>query len=572
MDYPKISDPNLQDKIKKKFKELEAPSKKPTFNELCYPEEYTYQLPQLFVSKFINPKTPYKGLMVFHRIGAGKTCAAIQIAEQWVQTRNVIFIVPASLVGNVYKEFRSECTGSKYVTKAERAKLSKLKPTSNEYQELIQEINERIDSSYQIYSYHKYVDLVESKKINLKNSLVIIDEVQNIVSESGSFYKIILGSLQRSPDSTRIVVMSATPIFDKPVELALTMNLLKPDNILPTGSKFNDTFLKIDSNGSYKIANPELLGSLLKGYVSYSPGAPSHAFPTQKFKVVKCHMSKFQYECYQTVEEQEGKPDFKDILKLPNNFFIGSRIISNIAFPNKGINEKGFESWTGSKLKLENLERYSIKYYKIITKVRLIKGPSFVYSNFKEFGGLKPLVAALEANGFKDVSVFGPGKNRYAVWSGDEKAELKEKIRDIFNQPSNADGSQIKVILGSPSIKEGVSLLRVKSVHILDPYWNTSRLDQVIGRAIRYCSHKDLPKEEREVNVYLYLACAPKGKKVYITRDGSQTLQDRLTVDQHIYRIALEKEKLVKEFYSVIKKSAVDAKLFANAQKFVTEK
>lgn len=559
MDYPKISDPKLQDKIKKRFKDLEVPEKKPTFKELCYPEEYTYQLPQIFVSKFINPKTPYKGLLVFHRIGAGKTCAAIQIAEQWVQTRNVIFIVPASLVGNVYKEFRSECTGTKYVSKTERVKLSNLNPTSDEYQELIQEINGRIDKSYQIYSYHKYVDLVESKKINLKNSLVIIDEVQNIVSETGSFYKIILGSLQRSPDSTRIVVMSATPIFDKPVELALTMNLLKPDEILPTGSKFNEIFLSQNLSGMYKLANAELLESLLKGYISYSPGAPSHAFPKQKFKVVKCHMSKFQYECYQTVEEQEGKPDYKDILKLPNNFLIGSRIISNIAFPNKGINEKGFESWTGSKLKLTNLERYSIKFYKIISKIKLIKGPSFVYSNFKEYGGLKSLVGALEANGFKDVSIFGPGKNRYAVWSGDEKSELKEKIRDIFNQSSNADGSQIRIILGSPSIKEGVSLLRVKSVHILDPYWNISRLNQVIGRAIRYCSHKDLPKEEREVKVYLYLACAPKNNKVY-------------TVDQHIYRIALEKEKLVKEFYSVIKHSAVDYKLFANAEKFVSDK
>jgi hypothetical protein len=72
------------------------------------------------------------------------------------------------------------------------------------------------------------------------------------------------------------------------------------------------------------------------------------------------------------------------------------------------------------------------------------------------------------------------------------------------------------------------------------PYWNTSRLDQVIGRAIRYCSHKDLPAEDREVNVYLYLACGPKGKKAW-------------TVDQHIYKIALEKEKLVKQFYSVLK-------------------
>ncbi len=45
--------------------------------------------------------------------------------------------------------------------------------------------------------------------------------------------------------------MSATPIFDKPVELALTMNLLKPDEILPTATKFNDTFLNIDSLKKY---------------------------------------------------------------------------------------------------------------------------------------------------------------------------------------------------------------------------------------------------------------------------------------------------------------------------------
>ncbi len=557
MNYPKITDPNFQLTIKKKFKEYEIPSKKPSFNELCFPNSYTYQLPQLFVSKFINPKTPYKGLLIFHRIGAGKTCAAIQIAEQWVETRKVIFIVPASLVGNVYKEFRSECTKNRYVSQTERLKLSKMDPMTEEYQNMIKSINDRIDKKYEIYSYHKYVDLVESKKINLKNSLVIIDEVQNIVSETGSFYKIILDSLKKSPDSTRIVVMSATPIFDKPVELALTMNLLKPDEILPTGSKFNEIFLKVDSKGKYSINNEKLLTLLLKGYISYSPGAPSIAFPKQIFKVVKCQMSKFQYECYLTVEEQEGKPDFKDILKLPNNFLIGSRIISNIAYPNRDINEKGYESWTGNKIKLEHLKKYSIKFYKILNKIKQIKGPNFVYSNFKEYGGLKPLIAVLESNGYKDVSVFGPGKNRYAIWSGDEKPEQKEKIRDIFNQFKNYDGSEIKVILGSPSIKEGVSLLRVKAVHILDPYWNTSRLDQVIGRAIRYCSHKDLPNDERVVKVYLYLASGPKSRKDH-------------TVDQHIYRIALEKDKLVKQFYSIIKKSAVDAELSKNAQKFVT--
>jgi len=555
MSFPILDDNNFQDKILFKFKQYEIPNSKPTFKELCYPESFKYQLPQLFVSKFINPKTPYKGLLVFHKIGAGKTCAAIQIAEQWIDKRNVIFIVPASLIGNLYKELRSECTGTKYVSDKERETLNTLSPFTKEYKQLLDKIHTRIDKKYQIYSYHKYVDLYERNKINLKNSLIIIDEVQNIVSETGSFYKIILESLQKSPASTRIVALSATPIFDKPVELALTLNLLKPDNILPTSSAFNTTFLNIDNN-KYTIKNKELLSQLIRGYISYYPGAPKDAFPENIFKVVKCRMSNFQYECYKTVEEQEGKPDFKDILKLPNNFFIGTRIISNIAYPNKGINDKGFSSFTGSKIKLKNLEKYSIKFFKIVSKIKKVKGPNFVYSNFKEYGGLKPLISILEANGFLNVIDHGPGKNRFAIWSGDETFEQKEMIKDIFNKPENYNGSFIKIILGSPSIKEGVSLLRVKAVHVIEPYWNTSRLDQIIGRAIRYCSHKDLNKPDREVRVYLYLACAPKNKSAK-------------TVDQYIYKIALEKEKLIKKFYDVIKKSAIDYKLFKNAEKFI---
>ena len=55
-----------------------------------------------------------------------------------------------------------------------------------------------------------------------------------------------------------------------------------------------------------------------------------------------------------------------------------------------------------------------------------------------------------------------------------------------------------------PAIKEGVSLLRVKYVHIIEPYWNLSRLEQVIGRAVRFCSHKDVEEDKRIVKVYIY--------------------------------------------------------------------
>ena len=124
---------NFQNKIYNEYKKYKIGPKKLTFDQICWPVKYAYQLPQLFVSQYINPKTQYKSLLLYHKIGAGKTCAAVQIAEQWKTKKNVILICPASLVNNFYKEFRSECTGIEYVSIMERKKLNKLDPLSVEY-------------------------------------------------------------------------------------------------------------------------------------------------------------------------------------------------------------------------------------------------------------------------------------------------------------------------------------------------------------------------------------------------------------------------------------------------------
>ena len=82
-----------------------------------------------------------------------------------------------------------------------------------------------------------------------------------------------------------------------------------------------------------------------------------------------------------------------------------------------------------------------------------------------------------------------------------------------FNQPKDIDGSIIKTIMISAAGAEGISLRNVRQVHILEPYWNEVRIEQVIGRAIRQCSHKDLPMEERQVDVFGYLAVRQKEKE-----------------------------------------------------------
>ena len=117
--YPDISDKNFQSKIKEIFREYKIKNKKSSLKDFCYPKKFTFQLPQLFVAEYLNPKTPYKGILLYHKIGAGKTCAGIQIAEKWKEHKKIILVAPASLTGNFYKELRSECTGNIYISKEE---------------------------------------------------------------------------------------------------------------------------------------------------------------------------------------------------------------------------------------------------------------------------------------------------------------------------------------------------------------------------------------------------------------------------------------------------------------------
>jgi hypothetical protein len=294
---------------------------------------------------------------------------------------------------------------------------------------------------------------------------------------------------------------------------------------------------------------------MIKGYVSYFKGAPSYVFPEMKVKYVNCVMSNFQYASYKGVIRNESnetkikKSKLLNVNNLPNNFFIGTRYVSNIVFPNKKVGEAGFKSFTKKKIQ-NNLERYSTKFHMIMTKIQSSSGKIFIYSNFKEYGGLKSFIKVLEAFGYKSYADYGEGSKRFAVWSGDEDMSYKEEIKGVYNMKSNLNGSRLKIILGSSSIKEGVSFTGVRQVHILDPYWNMPRLEQVIGRASRFCSHKDLPLEKRDVKVYIYLSTSP---------DESET------VDEYIKKLSMRKNKLVSEFELAIKETAIDCELNLNA-------
>lgn len=569
MKYPDITDKDFYNKINKIYHKYKVKKENKTLETICYPKEYKLQLPQQFVANFINPDTQYTGVLVYHRIGSGKTCTSVRVAEEWKKLKRIVVIVPASLKNNYRNELRSLCADDNYLKESERKELAKLNPTDDKYKKIIAISNERIDKYYEIYSYNKFVELFNSGKINLKNALLIVDEIQNMVSESGTFYNTLYKAINNAPKDLRILLLSATPMFDKPHELALTINLLRPLKELPTGRDFEKKFIRTTKNANgeitHNVKNAALFKHYLRGYVTYFRGASPVAFPKMTIKYVKCEMSEFQYSAYLRVLKKEstlGKDieRIKDNLEnlnvsdLPNNFYIGTRVVSNVVFPNKKINDSGFQSFTNEKI-LNDLEKYSCKFFEIINRIEKCSGKVFVYSNFKEYGGLKSLIRVLEAFGYSDYTKTGLGRKRFAIWSGDENIALKEQTRTFYNMNNNLRGNKIKVLLGSSAARAGLSNFAIRQVHILEPYWNQSLIDQVVGRASRFCSHKDVDENKRKVNAYIYTAVAP----------GYHTKEVPETVDQYINELSRQKNKLIMQFERLVKQVAVDCELNYNA-------
>lgn len=559
--YPNTRDNDFYDFINKRYSKYKIPKTQKTLQQFCFPKEFEYQLPQKFLAEFINPKTPYKGILVFHRIGAGKTCTAINIAENFKNIKTIMIVLPASLKNNFRTELRSKCAGENYLKDSERNLLKKYHPSSPEYRDIIKKSDLRIDKNYTIYSYNKFISLISLKKINLRNTLLIIDEIHNMISETGVYYKHLHHLIHNSPDDLRIVIMSATPIFDKPVEIALTMNLLLPkNNQLP--QQFVNEFIDINytqKGPKYKFKNSDVFKNYIRGFVSYYRGAPPYVYPKSELHLVRTKMSDRQKKMYlRIIKREKEEPIVKDYVNqdISNSFFIGARVSSNFIFPNGKFGKTGFDSLTDKDFDIKKFKEYSPKSAKIFKKIKKCKGTVFVYSSFKEYGGIKTFAKLLEHSKYKDYEKFGHGKKRFAIWTGDQTSITKEEIKNIFNNINNEDGSQIKIILGSPSIKEGISLLRIQEVHIMEPYWNWSRLDQIIGRAIRFCSHKDVPPDKRLVKVYIYLAVHEEVKK---------------SIDEHIIKMAYTKKMINNEFEQALKESAIDCELFKNGNVYNKE-
>jgi SNF2 family DNA or RNA helicase len=173
-------------------------------------------------------------------------------------------------------------------------------------------------------------------------------------------------------------------------------------------------------------------------------------------------------------------------------------------------------------------------------------GPLMIYSNYVIMEGLQIIKVYLKYFGFtKYGTEVGKDKFRYMEYSGSIDRDLRETEKTIFNKEENKYGGTIKIFLLSPAAAEGLNLMSIRQVHILEPYWHEVRITQTIGRGIRQCSHKFLPMNERHVDVFRY-------KSVY---DNIET------ADQYVENKAKNRDRLITSFLNTIKEAAVDCEL-----------
>jgi hypothetical protein len=203
----------------------------------------------------------------------------------------------------------------------------------------------------------------------------------------------------------------------------------------------------------------------------------------------------------------------------------------------------------------------SKKMINIIFNIMNSDGPVIVFSNYVLMEGLaifKIYLKYFNFYSFMDKKKLIPGKLGYTEFHGQIKEWSDRQLgMKTFNNPENIKGMQIKIMLISPAGTEGLSLFNVRQIHIMEPHWNEVRIEQVIGRGIRLCSHKMLPIKDRHVDVFRYRSI--------------RTLKDKPTTDLYIEDLARTKDRLLQSFLDAMKGAAVDCRLNYNHNKLANE-
>jgi Helicase conserved C-terminal domain len=234
----------------------------------------------------------------------------------------------------------------------------------------------------------------------------------------------------------------------------------------------------------------------------------------------------------------------------------------------------------------EHLHQYSAKIANICQSIRKSTGIVLIYSQYID-GGAVPIALALEEMGitrycshpqhnkplFKknsvaplDARTMKPGEKgsdfspaKYIMITGD-KAFSPTNAEDIkyATNTNNRYGEKVKVVIISKAGSEGLDFKNIRQIHILEPWYNMNRIEQIIGRGVRNLSHCALPFEERNVEIYLHGTLLEK--------------DDEEAADLYVYRLAEKKAKQIGKITRILKETSVDCILNIAQTNFTVDK
>ncbi len=657
-----------------------------TSEEKCSMTNFTLTPNQMFIKGFMSPVTPYNGLLLYHSVGVGKTCTAISIAEQYhdVYEKKVLVILSSTLIDNFKKQIfditkydiknntANLCVGTKYPdmvidkNKMDKETLEKkINKLINEkyqfigYKELailMDKIRTKIEQ-YEVYNDPEKVEKIFNERLSeiFSDRLIIIDEAHNLRNPSETGKKQIstaFKTLLKHVTNVKLVLLTATPMFNNAKEIVWTLNLLLTNDKRPEIT----SSMIFDKQGELTEQGKEILIKVSRGYVSYMRGENPFSFPFRLFpsinkdenklqlypkkdiygkkilkesqikylEIITSNMSNYQKEIYDVlknklkkitideddIDEDEDAEDGGNKDESINNDLQNTMQVSNIVYPSltyndflkkktepskdltlkdmkkffgaSGIescfnrNDKGKLSYNqdikktyGEFLSFSEIDKYAPKMKRIIDYIINSNGIVFVYSRYYA-SGIIPLALALEHIGFTKYgnnnigmsltveNKFQGKRPQYIVLS--RKKELSpnnDAEIAAIKAANNSDGSVIKVVIVSKIGTEGIDFKRIREVHLLEPWFNLNRAEQIIGRAVRYCSHIDLPKSKRNVTIMFHAA----------TYDDNEE-----SIDLRTYRVAETKQKRIIEIENILKRNSIDCRLNKNALIFPVDK
>ena len=414
-----------------------------------------------------------------------------------------------------------------------------------------------------------------------EGAMFVIDEAHNIkddTSESISFANCITQIVNYT--TIKLLLMTATPIFHNCRDIIFLTQLLNRNDNRPYIQDASDIF---DSHDTFTEGGKEVLIQHLHGYVSYVKGENPYSFPyriypdvhythpenrtytLEHLKIYPVKLSEFQSQKY--IQEQLNTPTSGLELTVFNIY----NQLAMIVYPTGAnikeamvINEQGkvpdiaYLPNSERFFDLDQISKYSGKLHKIQTILKKSEGIILIYVR-QIVEGIYPIAVALEAIGYKYkdktkrtnlCKEYNKTDNGFSyVVLNPSFANASVHIQDtisLINQSENKDGNKIKVVIITDATTEGIDFKNIRQIHILNPWWNLSQIEQIIGRAVRFLSHKELEFKDRNVEIFMHTA---------MLHDNSAP-----TIDYKMYSDCEQKAKKIGHVTRILKEIAFDCR------------